>query len=138
MHTKLTEEQKKLKAIGLFVDVSMFTFSLVSGGESITVRMTVKALLSEFVTGTSMVGVTYYANSVDLPFGETMLLMIIVGALTGTATNKAFDFAEDGVDNIKNSDCWDDIDFILNGDGSYNFKYDPVQDNYYSYYNLYC
>ena len=136
MNTKLTDEQKVLKALGIFMDAGMFMFSLVSGGESITAGVVIKSLLVEMVTGMSMVGATYYANVADLSFGQTMLLMMIVGTFTGLTANQAFDFVEDGVDNLiynlKNSDCWDDIDFILNGDGSYHLKYDPraEYDNY--------
>ena len=107
MHTKLTEEQKKLKKMGILVDVSMFTFSLMGGG-GITAGKVVKSLLVEMTTGMSMVGVTFFANAVDLPVGLTMLLMMIVGVLTGTAADKAFDFVENGVDNfiygLKNSE----------------------------------
>ncbi len=98
MHTKLTEEQKKLKAMGIFVDVSMFLFSFVTGGESLTAGSLVKALMVEMVTGMSTVGVTRFANSYNLSPGVTMLLMFLVGTFTGVAANSAFDFIEDGVD----------------------------------------
>ena len=98
MHTKLTEEQKKLKAMGIFVDVSMFLFSFVTGGESLTAGSVVKALMVEMVTGISTIGVTRFANAYNLSPGVTMLLMFLVGTFTGVAANSAFDFIEDGVD----------------------------------------
>lgn len=97
-HTKLTEEQKKLKAMGIFVDVSMFLFSFVTGGESLTAGSLVKALMVEMVTGMSTVGVTRFANAYNLSPGVTMLLMFLVGTFTGVAANSAFDFIEDGID----------------------------------------
>ena len=127
MHTKLTEEQKKLKAMGIFVDVSMFLFSFVTGGESLTAGSVVKALMVEMVTGISTIGVTRFANAYNLSPGVTMLLMFLVGTFTGVAANSAFDFIEDGVDDWVRNNA-DDIHFILFGDGCEHFSYDPVRD----------